>query len=105
MIYVETLGKIRRRYFVNGETISQIARDFRLTRKTVRKLIKSTDPAPKYVRQHQPQPKLGAFQTVLEDWLKTDSQRPRRNAARLSGCMKAFNARVIPAPMTACSGS
>ena len=78
MIYVETLGKIRRRYFVNGETISQIARDFRLTRKTVRKLIKSTDPAPKYVRQHQPQPKLGAFQTVLEDWLKTDSQRPRR---------------------------
>lgn len=46
MIYVETLGKIRRRYFVNGESISQIARDFRLTRKTVRKLIKSTDPAP-----------------------------------------------------------
>ena len=46
MIYVEILGKIRRRYFVNGESISQIARDFRLTRKTVRKLIKSTDPAP-----------------------------------------------------------
>jgi len=46
VIYVETLGKIRRRYFVNGESISQIARDFRLTRKTVRKLIKSTDPAP-----------------------------------------------------------
>jgi len=46
VIYVETLGKIRRRYFVNGESISQIARDFRLTRKTVRKLIKSTDPVP-----------------------------------------------------------
>jgi transposase len=30
------------------------------------------------VRLHQPQPKLGAFQTVLEDLLKTDSQRPRR---------------------------
>jgi len=46
VIYVETLGKIRRRYCVNGESISQIAGDFRLTRKTVRKLIKSTDPAP-----------------------------------------------------------
>jgi DNA-binding transcriptional regulator LsrR (DeoR family) len=47
VIYVETIGKIRRRYFVNGETISQIARDFHLTRKTVRKLIKNTDPNPK----------------------------------------------------------
>jgi DNA-binding transcriptional regulator LsrR (DeoR family) len=48
VIYVETLGKIRRRYFVQGETISQIARDFHLTRKTVRKLLKqSTDTDPK----------------------------------------------------------
>ena len=78
MIYVETIGKIRRRYFVNGETISQIARDFHLTRKTVRKFIKCTDPNPTYTRRHQPQPKLGAFQSLLEDWLKTDSQRPRR---------------------------
>jgi len=86
VIYVETIGKIRRRYFVNGETISQIARDFHLTRKTVRKLIKNTDPNPKYVRRHQSQPKLGAFQAVLEDRLKTDSQRPkreRRTAQRL----------------------
>ncbi len=59
---METIGKIRRRYFVNGESISQLARDFRLTRKTVRKLIKSADPNPTYVRRHQPQPKLGAFQ-------------------------------------------
>jgi transposase len=78
VIYVETLGKIRRRYFVNGESISQIARDFHLTRKTVRKLIKSTELNPKYVRRHQPQPKLGAFQALLEEWLKIDSQRPRR---------------------------
>ncbi|MDD5034172.1 MAG: hypothetical protein PHE55_05385 [Methylococcaceae bacterium] len=37
---METLGKIRRRYFVNGETISQVARDFHLTRKTVRKSVR-----------------------------------------------------------------
>ena len=61
MIYVEPIGTIRRRYFVNGETISQIARDVHLTRKTVRKLIKNTDPNPQYVRRHQPQSKLGAF--------------------------------------------
>lgn len=78
MIYVETLSKIRRRHFVHGETISQLARDFHLTRKTVRKLLKSTDSDPKYVRRTQPQPKLGAFQALLEDWLKTDAQRPRR---------------------------
>ncbi len=47
MIYLETIGKIRRRYFIEGETISQLARDFHLTRKTVRKYLKSTDPDPK----------------------------------------------------------
>lgn len=78
MIYLETIGKIRRRHFVEGETISQLARDFHLTRKTVRKYLKSTDPDPKYARQHQPQPKLGAFQSLLEEWLKNESQRPRR---------------------------
>lgn len=86
MIYVETIGKIRRRHFVQGESISQLARDFHLTRKTVRKLLKNSDPAPRYVRRHQPQPKLGAFQGLLEAWLKTDSQRPkreRRTAKRL----------------------
>ena len=78
MTYLETIGKIRRRHFVEGETISQLARDFQLTRKTVRKYLKSTDPDPSYTRQHQPQPKLGAFQSLLEEWLKNESQRPRR---------------------------
>lgn len=75
---METLAKIRRRHFVQGETISQIARDFHLTRKTVRKLLKNTDQDPRYTRRHQPQPKLGAFQETLMEWLRLDSQRPRR---------------------------
>jgi hypothetical protein len=73
---MEILGKIRRRYFVKGESISEIARDFQLTRKTVRKHLNSADGDPKYVRRNQPQPKLGAVRELLEDWLRTDALRP-----------------------------
>lgn len=75
---MEILGKIRRRYFVKGESISEIARDFQLTRKTVRKHLNSAEGDPKYVRRNQPQPKLGAVRELLEDWLRTDALRPRR---------------------------
>lgn len=103
MIYVETLGKIRRRYFVNGETISQIARDFHLTRKMVRKRLKSTDSDPKYVRRHQPQPKRGAFQALLEEWLKTASQRPQRERRTAQRLFEGLQREGYAGPTTACS--
>ncbi|WP_295436751.1 helix-turn-helix domain-containing protein, partial [Thiolapillus sp.] len=41
---METLAKIRRRHEVNGESISEIARRFNLSRNTVRKYLKQSDP-------------------------------------------------------------
>ena len=81
---METIGKLRRRRWVKGEAISAIARDLKLSRNTVKKYLKAeTEP---YHRRHQPCPKLGAFQSQLEDWLEQDNQRPqgqRRTAQRL----------------------
>jgi DNA-binding CsgD family transcriptional regulator len=37
MLVVETIGRIRREYFVQGKSIKEIARDLRLSRNTVRK--------------------------------------------------------------------
>lgn len=82
---METIGKIRRRHKVKGESISAIARDLNLSRNTVKKYL-NAEIDPVYQRQRQPAPKLGALQPVLETWLEQDSQRPkreRRTAQRL----------------------
>jgi transposase len=82
---METIGKIRRRHKVKGESISAIARDLNLSRNTVKKYL-NAEVDPVYQRERQPAPKLGALQPVLEAWLEQDSQRPkreRRTAQRL----------------------
>jgi len=85
VLCMETVAKIRRRYKVDGESISGIARDLNLSRNTVKKYIHQEDP-PSYQRQLQPKPKLGNYQLILEEWLQQDIQRPkreRRTARRL----------------------
>lgn len=85
MIHMEFIAEIRRRHFIEGESISAIARDLRLSRPTVRKHLK-TVVEPVYHRQQQPYPKLGEFETRLVAWLEADFNLPksrRRTARRL----------------------
>ncbi len=85
MLIMESIAKIRRRYLVNGESLSSIARDLNLSRNTVRKYI-HTDTEPSYKRANQPFPQLGSYQQTLEKWLETESHLPkfqRRTAQRL----------------------
>ena len=85
MLCMETISKIRRRHLVKGETISGIARDLNLSRNTVKKYLKQTDP-PEYQRSCQPKPKLGDYEEPLQRWLVQDAKRPkrqRRSAQRL----------------------
>ena len=88
---METIGKIRRRHLVNGESISAIARSLNLSRNTVKKYLNATA-EPTYRRQCQPKPQLGAFQETLEQWLELDRTLPkahRRTARRLFECLQA----------------
>jgi hypothetical protein len=41
MLAVETIAKIRRAPFIQGQSIKQICREFRVSRNTVRKVIRS----------------------------------------------------------------
>jgi len=41
MLLVETIAWIRREHFVNGKTIKEIARDLKVSRNTVRKVLRS----------------------------------------------------------------
>ena len=85
MLGMEFIAEIRRRHFVGGESISSITRSLQLSRPTVRKHLRTVE-KPVYERQYQPCPKLGEFQSLLEQWLKIEVRLPkrqRRTAQRL----------------------
>src|ERR687895_141948 len=59
MLVVETIARIRREHFGRGKSIKAIARDLRLSRKVVRKVLRSGATEFTYERREQPHPKLG----------------------------------------------
>ena len=78
MLVVETIAKIRRGYFVQGKAIKSICRELKVSRKVVRKVIRSGAIEFVYERTVQPQPKLGPWREELERLLAA-------NAVRASG--------------------
>lgn len=85
MLKMTSIAEIRRRHFVDGESISSLSRDLELSRQTIRKALKKTE-CPVYKRTNQPLPKVGKFKNQLEEWLNFDAKLPRkqrRTARRL----------------------
>jgi len=79
MVVVETVGRIRRAHFVQGKSINEIARDLRISRNTVRRVLRSGDTDGSYKRDVQPRPKLGAWTEELERQLAENEARARRD--------------------------
>jgi transposase len=75
---METVAKIRRRRLVEHESISEIARELRLSRNTVKRVLRGDGTAPVYRRQFNPKPKFGPFLPTLHRWLEQESQLPKR---------------------------
>jgi len=84
MLVVETIGKIRRYHFVKGLGIKEISRKLKISRNTVRKVIRSETTEHIYRRTVQPQPQLGLYVPRLEEFLEKDWKRPRKR--RLTAC-------------------
>ena len=78
MVTVETIGRIRRSFWVDHKPIRQIVRELRISRKTVRKAIRGSSTEFHYERQVQPQPRLGTFVAWLDGLLEANSKRPAR---------------------------
>jgi hypothetical protein len=55
MVPVNTIGGVRRAYWVQRKKIKVIARELRLARATVRQIALSGETAPVYERKEQPQ--------------------------------------------------
>jgi transposase len=78
MLTVETIRKIRCAYERDKKSIRQIARDFNLSRNTVKKMLRTGIIDQQYVRKTQPFPKLGAYQESLVTRLSEDRDKPKR---------------------------
>ncbi len=86
MITVEHKEIIRRDYFIKRKSVRQIAREFKYSRKTVRKAI--MDPGnPVYTRKKPPaKPVMGPYLPIIKQWLAEDRSRPvkqRHTAKRI----------------------
>jgi predicted transcriptional regulator len=83
MLTVETIGRIRREHFIKGKTIREIARDLKVSRNTVRKVLRSGETAFEYQRNAQPRPKLGRWTTELDHLLSGNAAKPAREQLTL----------------------
>jgi transposase len=83
MLVVETIARIRREHFVKGKTIKEIARDLRVSRNTVRKVLRSGGTSFEYERTVQPRPKLGRWTAELDALLAGNAAKSAREQLTL----------------------
>jgi transposase len=83
MLVVETIAKIRRAFFLQGKAIKAICRDLGVSRKVVRKVIRSGSTEFRYEREHQPFPKIGRWRDTLDQLLLANEEKPSRERLTL----------------------
>jgi transposase len=83
MLILETIAKIRRAFFVQGKSIKLICRELRVSRKIVRKVIRSKVTEFRYEREAQPLPKIGPWTDQLDELLLANEGRAARERLTL----------------------
>jgi len=83
MLVVETIAKIRRAYFGQGKPIKAICRELNISRKVVRKVIRTGATEFRYERESQPLPKIGPWRDQLEGLLAANEGKPAREQLTL----------------------
>ena len=61
ILVVETIARIRRDHLVRGVPIKKIARDLKVSKNTVHKVVRDDETTFSYERKNQPMPKLGPW--------------------------------------------
>ena len=84
MLVVETIARIRRGHFVQGKSIKAICRELHVSRKVVRKVLRSEATEFRWnERELQPMPRLGARRAELDRLLTANEVRPGRERLTL----------------------
>ena len=80
---METIARIRRDHLVKGVPIKKLARDLRVSKNTIRKVVRGDATSHTYERKIQPMPKLGPWVDELERQLEANERTPRRERLSL----------------------
>src|ERR1700730_17876995 len=83
MLVVETIAKIRRAYFAHKKPIKAICREFRLSRKVVRKVIRSEAAELHYERVGQWMPRIDPWREQLDVLLLANEGKAARERLTL----------------------
>jgi transposase len=83
MLVLETIAKIRRAFFVQGKSIKLICRELRVSRKVVRKVVRSQATEFRYEREAQPLPKIGPWTDQLDELLLANEDKAARERLTL----------------------
>ena len=83
MLVLETVAKIRRAYFVQKKSIKAICRELKVSRKVVRKVLRSDATEFHYERAEQPLPRIGPWQDTLDRMLASNEAKPGRERLTL----------------------
>jgi transposase len=83
MLVVETIGRIRREHLVKGRSIKEIVRALKVSRNTVRKVLRSGATSLEYRRLVQPRPKLGPWHAELDRMLLANEGKSSRERLTL----------------------
>ena len=83
MFVVETIARIRRACFVQGKSIKSICRELRVSRKIVRKVLRSDATEFRYERKAQPLPRIDPWRADLDRLLASNEAKPRRERLTL----------------------
>ena len=76
-------GRSVGRYFVQGKPIKAICRELKVSRKVVRKVLRSGATSFEYEREVQPLPKIGPWKADLERILAANAAKPARERLTL----------------------
>ena len=83
MLVVETIARIRRDHLAKGVPIKKLARDLRVSKNTIRKVVRGDATSHTYERKIQPMPKLGPWVEALERILEENEKKKRRDRLSL----------------------
>jgi transposase len=92
MLVVETIARIRREHFVKGKTIKEIARALKVSRNTVRKVIRSEATSFEYERERQPKPRIDPWRPQLDAMLAKNAAASTRERLTLIRIFEALRA-------------
>src|SRR3974377_1544508 len=83
MLVVERIPRIGRSYFVHGQPIKAICRELGVSRKVVRKVIRSEATEFRYERETQPLPKRGGWAVEVDGFLAANAAKSAREQLTL----------------------